>query len=92
MGPFSSLTPEPTAAESANSAWSASWVSDPVELSVAQARDHFSQRVNRAAFGNEVTYMTRRRKHERVATTSAEVKGRGPNPWSTGARTGSSHQ
>lgn len=40
---------------------------DPVELSVAQARDHFSQRVNRAAFGDEVTYVTRGRKHERVA-------------------------
>ncbi|WP_028649226.1 antitoxin [Nocardiopsis sp. CNT312] len=40
---------------------------DPVELSVAQARDHFSERVNRAAFGDEVTYVTRGRKHERVA-------------------------
>ncbi|MDA8369685.1 MAG: antitoxin of toxin-antitoxin stability system [Nocardiopsaceae bacterium] len=40
---------------------------DPVELSVAQARDHFSERVNRAAFGGEVTYVTRGRKHERVA-------------------------
>jgi antitoxin (DNA-binding transcriptional repressor) of toxin-antitoxin stability system len=40
---------------------------DPVELSVAEARDHFSQRVNRAAFGGEVTYVTRGRKHERVA-------------------------
>jgi antitoxin (DNA-binding transcriptional repressor) of toxin-antitoxin stability system len=40
---------------------------DPVELSVAEARDHFSQRVNRAAIGDEVTYVTRGRKHERVA-------------------------
>ncbi|XKK41603.1 antitoxin of toxin-antitoxin stability system [Nocardiopsis sp. ARC36] len=40
---------------------------DSVELSVAEARDHFSQRVNRAAFGHEVTYVTRGRKHERVA-------------------------
>ncbi|MUL43838.1 antitoxin of toxin-antitoxin stability system [Streptomonospora sp. PA3] len=37
------------------------------ELSVAQARDHFSERVNRAAYGNEITYVTRGRKHERAA-------------------------
>ncbi|RNL82986.1 antitoxin of toxin-antitoxin stability system [Halostreptopolyspora alba] len=40
---------------------------DPVELSVAEARDEFSQRVNKAAFGDEITYVTRGRKHERVA-------------------------
>lgn len=40
---------------------------DSQELSVAQARDHFSQRVNKAAFGDEITYVTRGRKHERVA-------------------------
>lgn len=40
---------------------------EPVELSVAKARDEFSQRVNKAAFGDEVTYVTRGRKHERVA-------------------------
>lgn len=40
---------------------------DPVELSVAEARDGFSQRVNKAAFGDEITYVTRGRKHERVA-------------------------
>ena len=40
---------------------------DPVELSVAEARNHFSQCVNRAAYGDEVTYVTRGRKHERVA-------------------------
>ena len=38
-----------------------------MELSVADARDHFSQCVNRAAFGDEITYVTRGRKHERVA-------------------------
>ncbi|MDE3725143.1 antitoxin of toxin-antitoxin stability system [Nocardiopsis sp. N85] len=32
-----------------------------------EARDHFSQRVNRAAFGDEITYVTRGRNHERVA-------------------------
>ncbi|WP_026129452.1 MULTISPECIES: type II toxin-antitoxin system prevent-host-death family antitoxin [Nocardiopsis] len=40
---------------------------EPMELSVADARNHFSQRVNRAAFGDEITYVTRGRKHERVA-------------------------
>ncbi|MDT0331898.1 antitoxin of toxin-antitoxin stability system [Nocardiopsis lambiniae] len=40
---------------------------EPVELSVAEARDRFSQRVNRAAFGDEITYVTRGRNHERVA-------------------------
>ncbi|MBB4934664.1 putative DNA-binding protein [Lipingzhangella halophila] len=40
---------------------------DPVEQSVAEVRDHFSERVNRAAYGGEVTYVTRGRKHERVA-------------------------
>lgn len=38
-----------------------------MELSVADARGHFSQRVNRAACGDEITYVTRGRKHERVA-------------------------
>ncbi|GAB3466068.1 hypothetical protein GCM10027570_54940 [Streptomonospora sediminis] len=41
--------------------------SQPQELSVAQARDHFSDRVNRAAFGGEVTYVTRGHKHEPAA-------------------------
>ncbi len=40
---------------------------DPVELSVSQARDQFSDAVNRAAFGDEITYVTRGRKHARVA-------------------------
>lgn len=37
------------------------------ELSVTQARDHFSERVNRAHYGGEVTYITRGRRHQRAA-------------------------
>ncbi|GHD31318.1 type II toxin-antitoxin system Phd/YefM family antitoxin [Nocardiopsis kunsanensis] len=37
------------------------------ELSVTQARDHFSERVNRAHYGGEVTYVTRGRRHQRAA-------------------------
>lgn len=37
------------------------------ELSVSQARDHFSDAVNRAAFGGEITYVTRGRSHQRAA-------------------------
>jgi antitoxin (DNA-binding transcriptional repressor) of toxin-antitoxin stability system len=37
------------------------------ELSVSQARDHFSDAVNRAAFGGEITYVTRGRSHHRAA-------------------------
>ncbi|GAB3206523.1 hypothetical protein GCM10027294_09230 [Marinactinospora endophytica] len=51
----------------ANLAHDGGMSADRVELSVAQARDHFSERVNRAAYGNEVTYVTRGRKRERVA-------------------------
>jgi antitoxin (DNA-binding transcriptional repressor) of toxin-antitoxin stability system len=40
---------------------------EPVELSVSQARDQFSDAVNRAAFGGEITYVTRGRKHARAA-------------------------
>ncbi len=40
---------------------------EPVELSVSQARDQFSDAVNRAAFGGEITYVTRGRKHLRAA-------------------------
>jgi len=40
---------------------------EPVELSVSQARDQFSDAVNRAAFGGEVTYVTRGRGHSRAA-------------------------
>lgn len=40
---------------------------DDVELSVSQARDHFSDAVNRAAFGGEVTFVTRGRGHQRAA-------------------------
>jgi len=40
---------------------------DRKELSVSQARDHFSDAVNRAAFGGEITYITRGRGHQRAA-------------------------
>ncbi len=40
---------------------------DETELSVSQARDHFSDAVNRAAFGGEITYVTRGRGHRRAA-------------------------
>lgn len=40
---------------------------DTVELSVSQARDRFSDAVNRAAFGGEITYVTRGRGQERAA-------------------------
>ncbi len=38
-----------------------------VELSVSEARDKFSEAVNRAAFGGEITYITRGRGHQRAA-------------------------
>ena len=40
---------------------------EPVEWSVSQARDRFSDAVNRAAFGGEITYVTRGRGHTRAA-------------------------
>ena len=40
---------------------------DVVELSVTEARNGFSDAVNRAAFGGEVSYVTRGRGHQRVA-------------------------
>ena len=40
---------------------------DPRELSVTEARDHFSERVNRAVCGGEITYVTRGRRHQRAA-------------------------
>lgn len=40
---------------------------DAIELSVSQARDRFSDTVNRAAFGGEVTYITRGRGQHRAA-------------------------
>lgn len=40
---------------------------DLTELSVSQARDHFSDAVNRAAFGGEITYVTRGRNQQRAA-------------------------
>jgi prevent-host-death family protein len=41
--------------------------SHPRELSVTEARDHFSERVNRAVYGGEVTFVTRGRRHQRAA-------------------------
>jgi antitoxin (DNA-binding transcriptional repressor) of toxin-antitoxin stability system len=40
---------------------------EPVEWSVSEARDRFSDAVNRAAFGGEITYVTRGRGHQRAA-------------------------
>lgn len=40
---------------------------EEIELSVSQARDRFSDAVNRAAFGGEITYVTRGRGHHRAA-------------------------
>jgi prevent-host-death family protein len=40
---------------------------DPTELSVSQARNRFSDAVNRAAFGGEITYVTRGRGQQRAA-------------------------
>lgn len=40
---------------------------DLTDLSVSQARDHFSDAVNRAAYGGEITYVTRGRGHQRAA-------------------------
>ncbi|MCY7413272.1 MAG: hypothetical protein LH471_09620 [Salinibacterium sp.] len=41
--------------------------SEAVELSVSGARDHSSDAVNRAAFGGEITYITRGRNQLRGA-------------------------
>lgn len=38
-----------------------------LELSVSEARDRFSEAVNRAAFGGEITYITRGRAQRRAA-------------------------
>jgi PHD/YefM family antitoxin component YafN of YafNO toxin-antitoxin module len=40
---------------------------EPSELSVSQARDHFSEAVNRASFAGQITYITRGRGHHRAA-------------------------
>lgn len=40
---------------------------DRTELSVSQARDRFSDVVNRAAFAGEITYITRGRGRRRAA-------------------------
>ncbi|MGO2541394.1 hypothetical protein ACT3TS_11360 [Specibacter sp. AOP5-B1-6] len=42
-------------------------MSRDAELSVSQARNHFSDAVNRAAFGGEITYVTRGRGQKRAA-------------------------
>lgn len=42
-------------------------MSSDIELSVSEARDRFSDAVNRAAFGGEITYVTRGRGHRRAA-------------------------
>lgn len=42
-------------------------MSTNAEWSVAEARNKFSDAVNRAAFGGEVTYVTRGRNRERAA-------------------------
>lgn len=43
------------------------------ELSVSDARDHFSDAVNRAAFGGEITYITRgRNRSKKAAIVPAE--------------------
>jgi len=42
-------------------------MSTHIELSVSQARDQFSDAVNRAAFGGEITYVTRGRGQKRAA-------------------------
>jgi len=42
-------------------------MSNETELSVSQARDHFSDAVNRAAFGGEITFVTRGRGRHRAA-------------------------
>ncbi|MEO6941550.1 MAG: hypothetical protein ABI124_00895 [Terrimesophilobacter sp.] len=41
--------------------------SEAIELSVSGARDHFSDAVNRAAFGGEITFITRGRNQKRAA-------------------------
>lgn len=45
------------------------WVmtAEPSDLSVSQARDHFCEAVNRAAFGGQITFITRGRGHQRAA-------------------------
>lgn len=40
---------------------------EPLEWSVSHARDHFSDAVNRASFGGEITYITRGRGQRRAA-------------------------
>jgi antitoxin (DNA-binding transcriptional repressor) of toxin-antitoxin stability system len=42
-------------------------MSETVEMSVTEARDRFSDAVSRAAYGGEITYVTRGRTHARAA-------------------------
>lgn len=73
--PFSSRPPWPGANRSsraslallANLAYHTIMDSDAIELSVTEARNRFSDAVNRAAFGGEVTYVTRGRGNQRAA-------------------------
>jgi antitoxin (DNA-binding transcriptional repressor) of toxin-antitoxin stability system len=52
-------------------------VSNETELSVSQGRDRFSDAVNRAAFGGEITCVTRGRGHRRAAAiVPADLVGR----------------
>lgn len=37
------------------------------DLTVSEARDHFSEAVNRAAYGGRITHVTRGRSHSRAA-------------------------
>lgn len=43
------------------------WTSHDGRTLLGQARDHFSDAVNRAAFGGEITYVTRGRNQQRAA-------------------------
>ena len=48
-------------------AYSRGMSAEATELSVTEARDNFSDAVNRAAFGGEITFVTRGRGHQRAA-------------------------
>lgn len=55
-------------------AYVVSMSAQPQELPVSQARDHFSEVVNRAVFGGEITYITRGRgRHRAAAIVPAEL-------------------
>ena len=65
--PHGSACGTPRLAKLAYLAHNADMSPDVTELSVSQARDHFSDAVNRAAFGGEITYVTRGRNQQRAA-------------------------